>query len=56
MHCLQHFPHLRRLGFLSQHSQDLVVAYLTHLQVRQYAPTTIQTKPRHDFLGLCHSR
>jgi site-specific recombinase XerD len=40
---LHNLPHLRRLGFLPQRSQELVAAYLTHLQARQYAPTTIQT-------------
>jgi site-specific recombinase XerD len=39
---LQRFPSLKRLAFLSPQSQDLVAAYLTHLQARQYAATTVQ--------------
>jgi hypothetical protein len=42
MHRLQSFPSLKRLAFLSPQSQDLVAAYLTHLQARQYAATTVQ--------------
>jgi site-specific recombinase XerD len=40
---LQHLPHLRRLALLGQRSQQLVAAYLAHLQARQYAPATLQT-------------
>jgi site-specific recombinase XerD len=40
---LQSFPSLKRLEFLSPQSQDLVAAYLTHLQARQYAATTVQS-------------
>lgn len=40
---LQSFPSLKRLEFLSPHSQDLVAVYLTHLQARQYAATTVHS-------------
>jgi site-specific recombinase XerD len=40
---LHHLPQLRRLYGLSQHNQELVTAYLKHLQARHYAPTTLQT-------------
>jgi integrase/recombinase XerD len=40
---LHHLPQLRRLHFWGQHNQELVTAYLKHLQARQYAPTTLQT-------------
>jgi site-specific recombinase XerD len=43
MHRLQSFPSLKRLEFFSPHSQDLVAVYLTHLQARQYAATTVQS-------------
>jgi site-specific recombinase XerD len=39
---LQRFPSLKRLAFLRPQSQDLVAAYLTHLQARQYAATTVK--------------
>jgi site-specific recombinase XerD len=41
MHRLQSFPSLKRLAFLRPQSQDRVAAYLTHLQARQYAATTV---------------
>lgn len=40
---LHNLPQLRRLHFLGQHNQELVTAYLKHLQARQYAPATLQT-------------
>jgi site-specific recombinase XerD len=40
---LHTLPQLRRLHVLGQHNQELVTAYLKHLQVRQYAPATLQT-------------
>jgi site-specific recombinase XerD len=43
MHRLQSFPSLKRLAFLSPQNQGLVAAYLTHLQARQYAATTVQS-------------
>jgi site-specific recombinase XerD len=43
MHRLQSFPSLKRLEFLSPQSQDLVVAYITHLHARQYAATTVKS-------------
>jgi hypothetical protein len=43
MHRLQSLPSLKRLEFLSPQSQGLVAAYLTHLQARQYAATTVQS-------------
>jgi site-specific recombinase XerD len=43
MHRLQRFPSLKRLAFLGPQSQGLVAAYLTHLQARQYAATTVQS-------------
>ena len=43
MHRLQRFPSVKRLEFLSPQSQDLVAVYLTHLQARQYAATTVQS-------------
>jgi len=42
MHRLQRFPSLKRLAFLSPQSQGLVAAYLTHLQARPSAATTVQ--------------
>jgi site-specific recombinase XerD len=39
---LHNLPQLRRLQFLGQHNQEIVTAYLKHLQARQYAPTTLQ--------------
>jgi integrase/recombinase XerD len=39
---LHHLPRLRRWHFGGQHNQELVTAYLKHLQARQYAPTTLQ--------------
>jgi hypothetical protein len=35
---LHHLPQLRRWHCLGQHNQELVTAYLTHLQARPYAP------------------
>jgi hypothetical protein len=32
---LHHLPQLRRLPDLGQHNQELVTAYLQHLQARQ---------------------
>src|SRR5687768_7121435 len=43
MHRLQSLPSLKRLEFLSPQSQTLVAAYLTHLQARQYAATTVKS-------------
>jgi hypothetical protein len=43
MHRLQSLPSLKRLEFFSPQSQGLVAAYLTHLQARQYAATTVQS-------------
>ncbi len=40
---LQNLPQLKRLHFLGQHNQEVVAAYLKHLQARQYAPATLQT-------------
>ncbi|MBI3328010.1 MAG: tyrosine-type recombinase/integrase [Nitrospinae bacterium] len=40
---LHPLPQLRRLHVFGQHNQELVTAYLKHLQTRQYAPTTLQT-------------
>jgi integrase/recombinase XerD len=40
---LHNLPPLKRLQLLGQHNQELVTAYLKHLQARQYAPTTLQT-------------
>jgi len=43
MQRLHTLPHLKRLACLSPQSQALVVAYLGHLQARQYAPATLRT-------------
>jgi site-specific recombinase XerD len=40
---LQSLPSLQRLAFLSPQNQDLVAAYLAHLQARQYAATTVKS-------------
>lgn len=39
---LQQFPHAHRLHFMSPNNQALVAHYLTLLQARQYAPSTLQ--------------
>jgi hypothetical protein len=43
MHRLQSFPSLKRPEFLSPQSQEFVAAYLTHLQARQHAATTVKS-------------
>lgn len=43
MHRLHNLPQLKRLEFLSPQNQELVAAYLGHLQARQYAPATLRT-------------
>jgi site-specific recombinase XerD len=48
---LHHLPQLRRVHGLGQHNQELVTAYLKHLQARQYAPATLQTTS--DGLNSC---
>jgi len=41
MQCLQPLPHGQQLAFFSPHNQELVATYLTYLQARQYATSTV---------------
>ncbi len=41
MQRLQTLPDGHHLAFLSPHNQELVATYLTYLQARQYAPSTV---------------